>query len=52
MDIGTIIGIGKTFFFFFFREGGISSNQFDVADFHQTLFAVRILRQTVYLDSL
>nr|BAR34437.1 hypothetical protein [uncultured Mediterranean phage uvMED] len=50
MDIGTIIGIGKTFLGGGSSGGGGSSNQFDAADFYQTLRAGRTLRQTAPLD--
>ena len=50
MDIGTIIGIGKTFLGGGSSGGEDSSNQFDAANFYQTLRARRTLRQTSPLD--
>ena len=49
MDIGTIIGIGKTFLGGGSSGGGSSSNQFDAADFYQGLRDSRKLRPTAPL---
>ena len=50
MDIGTIIGIGKTFLGGGSSGGGSSSNQFDAASFYQGLRKNRVLRTSSPLD--